>query len=101
MYLAILFYDFVLTFGREVNSFWSKKPTGASALFFFIRYVTLAYEVLDVVSSVFTLSDQVCYPSSLEGLPELTPSSQRCDCRVAFSDGLTQRILNVLALLQL
>ncbi|RPD67536.1 hypothetical protein L227DRAFT_569665 [Lentinus tigrinus ALCF2SS1-6] len=58
--VSLLFYDFVITSGREVNLFWTKKLTGASALFFFIRYVTLVYEILDVVSSVFTLSDKVC-----------------------------------------
>ncbi|RPD81463.1 hypothetical protein L226DRAFT_608688 [Lentinus tigrinus ALCF2SS1-7] len=57
--VSLLFYDFVITSGREVNLFWTKKLTGASALFFFIRYVTLVYEILDVVSSVFTLSDKV------------------------------------------
>ncbi|KAI0705759.1 hypothetical protein C8T65DRAFT_740799 [Cerioporus squamosus] len=57
--VSLLFYDFIVTFGREVNLFWSKKLSGASALFFFIRYVTVAYEILDVISSVFTFNDQV------------------------------------------
>ena len=56
---AMLFYDFTLTFDREVNLFWSKKFTGASALFFFIRYLTFAYELLDMASSLFTMSDEV------------------------------------------
>ena len=56
---AMLFYDFTLTFDREVNLFWSKKFTGASALFFLIRYLTFAYELLDMASSLFTMSDEV------------------------------------------
>ncbi|RPD68573.1 hypothetical protein L226DRAFT_576294 [Lentinus tigrinus ALCF2SS1-7] len=41
---VIFIYDYVLTFGREVDLFWTIKPTGASVLFFLIRYSSLAYE---------------------------------------------------------
>ena len=66
---AMLFYDFTLTFDREVNLFWSKKFTGASALFFLIRYLTFAYELLDIASSVFTMSDEVrlCPSATVQG----------------------------------
>ncbi|TFK81116.1 hypothetical protein K466DRAFT_604760 [Polyporus arcularius HHB13444] len=42
---AIFIYDCVLTFDREVNLFWTTRPTGASILFFLIRYTSLAFEV--------------------------------------------------------
>ncbi|KAI0704473.1 hypothetical protein C8T65DRAFT_741037 [Cerioporus squamosus] len=42
---VIFVYDCVLTFSREVNLFWTIKPTGASVLFFLIRYSSLAFEL--------------------------------------------------------
>ncbi|RDX45393.1 hypothetical protein OH76DRAFT_1420855 [Lentinus brumalis] len=55
--IVFLLYDYVLTLGREVGLFWNGTLTGASVLFFVIRYSTLLYEVLDIVEYVPTLSD--------------------------------------------
>ncbi|TFK79988.1 hypothetical protein K466DRAFT_605705 [Polyporus arcularius HHB13444] len=55
--IVFLLYDYVLTLGREVHLFWNGALTGASVLFFVIRYSTLLYEVLDIVEYVPTLSD--------------------------------------------
>ncbi|KAI0718852.1 hypothetical protein C8T65DRAFT_736894 [Cerioporus squamosus] len=48
---AIVFflYDYIITFGREVELFWTRKVTGASVLFLLIRYGTLLYKILDLV----------------------------------------------------
>ena len=48
--LVFFLYDYIITIGREVDLFWSRKITGASVLFLFIRYGTLVYKVLDLVS---------------------------------------------------
>ncbi|RDX51233.1 hypothetical protein OH76DRAFT_1481531 [Lentinus brumalis] len=43
---AFVFFDYFLTFGNEVNLFWSRKLSGASALFYATRYLNLALHVL-------------------------------------------------------
>ncbi|KAI0364556.1 hypothetical protein BV20DRAFT_983129 [Pilatotrama ljubarskyi] len=44
---AFLLYDYLITLEQEIQLFWKRKFTGASALFFFTRYSTLlAYDVL-------------------------------------------------------
>ncbi|RPD72578.1 hypothetical protein L226DRAFT_490110 [Lentinus tigrinus ALCF2SS1-7] len=55
--IVFLLYDYFLTLGREVRLFWTGTLTGASILFFSLRYATLLYEVLDIVEYVPTLSD--------------------------------------------
>ena len=44
--LALLFYDYVLTFPAEVRCIWNRKITGASLLFFVNRYCFLVFKVL-------------------------------------------------------
>ena len=44
---VFLLYDFVITFGREVNLFWSSKVTGASVLLIIIRYYSIVAEIVD------------------------------------------------------
>ncbi|KAI0716577.1 hypothetical protein C8Q76DRAFT_616795, partial [Earliella scabrosa] len=47
---VFLIYDYVITFGREVDLFWTTKLTGASVLFFTNRYVTLLFNALGLVA---------------------------------------------------
>ncbi|RDX52001.1 hypothetical protein OH76DRAFT_1400910 [Lentinus brumalis] len=58
---AIVFflYDYIITVGREVELFWTRKVTGASVLFFFIRYGTILYKILDLVVYA-PVSDKSC-----------------------------------------
>ncbi|KAI0630455.1 hypothetical protein C8Q77DRAFT_1133104 [Trametes polyzona] len=47
---TFLVYDYLLTLDQELKLFWRRKFTGASALFFFIRYSTLlCYAVLGTI----------------------------------------------------
>ncbi|RDX40130.1 hypothetical protein OH76DRAFT_1490555 [Lentinus brumalis] len=46
--IATLLYDFVITLDREINLFWGKKLTGASVLLLFIRYTSIAFEILNI-----------------------------------------------------
>ncbi|KAI0676146.1 hypothetical protein C8Q78DRAFT_957978, partial [Trametes maxima] len=56
----LLLYDYLLTFNQEVELFWTRRVTGASALFFIIRYLALVnYDILG--ATLFApLSDTVC-----------------------------------------
>ena len=44
-FVALILYDYLLTLGREVGLYWKMKPTGASVLFAFNRYLTIVYAV--------------------------------------------------------
>jgi len=46
---TLLFYDYMLTFSRELRCIWGRKFSGATLLFFLNRYLTLIYRVLMVV----------------------------------------------------
>ncbi|KAI0640700.1 hypothetical protein C8Q79DRAFT_435413 [Trametes meyenii] len=58
--MTLLLYDYLLTFDQEVELFWTRRATGASALFFIIRYLALVnYDILG--ATLFApLSDTVC-----------------------------------------
>ncbi|KAI0761519.1 hypothetical protein BD413DRAFT_617040 [Trametes elegans] len=71
--LALLTYEYALLFGREVDLFWKKKKTGATALFLLNRYFTLATEILEACGLVH-MSDT---RSVLSGRAPVHPSSHR------------------------
>ncbi|KAI1791856.1 hypothetical protein LXA43DRAFT_1094197 [Ganoderma leucocontextum] len=56
---CFLIYDYVITFHREVNLFWTHKYTGASVLFFANRYVTLVWNIMGL-AQLGNISDQRC-----------------------------------------
>ena len=43
--LALIFFEYTLTFDQEVRLFWGKKLTGAVSLFFANRYATVIYTI--------------------------------------------------------
>ncbi|KAI0355242.1 hypothetical protein OH77DRAFT_1521271 [Trametes cingulata] len=45
---VLLIHEYIITFDKEVNLFWSRKPTGASFVFFANRYLFLAQALLEV-----------------------------------------------------
>ena len=47
---AVLFYEYAITLGREIQLFWRSPFTGATGLFFGNRYLTLSYNVYNVVA---------------------------------------------------
>ena len=63
--LAILVYDYAITFPSEVQLFWGRKPTGATLLFFTNRYLVLSFWIIDT-ATVGPVSDAVssCAPSN-------------------------------------
>ncbi|RPD72646.1 hypothetical protein L226DRAFT_614790 [Lentinus tigrinus ALCF2SS1-7] len=47
--IALLIYDFVLTFDREVELFWKRKLTSASVLFILTRYIAIVRVLLSIM----------------------------------------------------
>lgn len=39
--LAMIVYEYLITFDQEVLLFWRRKPTGATVLFLMVRYLAL------------------------------------------------------------
>ncbi|RPD55658.1 hypothetical protein L227DRAFT_656701 [Lentinus tigrinus ALCF2SS1-6] len=56
---VLLFYDYILTFDKEVGLFW-KRISGASLLFLVNRYMTLLTQIFDVVQFTTDMSDESC-----------------------------------------
>ena len=46
----MLMYDYIVTFPYEVRLFWRRKATGATLLFFAIRYLTLFIWIFDAAT---------------------------------------------------
>ncbi|KAH9851988.1 hypothetical protein C2E23DRAFT_828545 [Lenzites betulinus] len=57
---AFLLYDYLISLDREIELFWTRSLTGASAIYFFTRYTTLiCYDVLGAITFAH-LSDTSC-----------------------------------------
>lgn len=62
--LVLVLYDYLLTLGEEVTSFWHSKLRAAHALFFLNRFGVVYYALTFTANA--QLSDQVCPgPTSL------------------------------------
>ncbi|KAI0738618.1 hypothetical protein C8Q80DRAFT_1275587 [Daedaleopsis nitida] len=59
--LALVIYDYAITLGQEIEMFWRRKLTGATALFLLNRYLL----VLDYIFNIATIerSSEVAYVS--------------------------------------
>ena len=49
---ALLAYEYIVAFGREVDLFWKRKLTMATVLFIANRYVPLAATIMNLPYSV-------------------------------------------------
>ncbi|RPD69066.1 hypothetical protein L226DRAFT_617051 [Lentinus tigrinus ALCF2SS1-7] len=67
---VLLFYDYILTFDKEVGLFW-KRISGASLLFLVNRYMTLLTQIFDVVQFTTDMSDE-------RSLRKIQQSSRDC-----------------------
>lgn len=52
-------YEYVITFDQEVSLFWTRKKTGATWLFFLIRYLALLGICLLNAATLAPMSDKV------------------------------------------
>lgn len=50
-------YDFLITFGREVDHIWRQKLTGATALFILMRYAHF-FDAIVVMLEIFPWAGQ-------------------------------------------
>ena len=85
--LVFLIYDYVITLGREVDAFWPAKLTGAYALFFVNRYVTLIWNMMGL-AQLGKFSDEVRHI-------ELITEIQSCSCpaEVMYISRVSYRVL--------
>ena len=44
-FLALIFFEYLITVDQEVTLFWGKRLTGAVTLFFANRYTTIIYTI--------------------------------------------------------
>ncbi len=56
--LALLYYDFIVTFPDEVKCIWQRKFTGATVLFFFNRYGALLLQLFHLVDDLYIWGTQ-------------------------------------------
>ena len=56
-----MIYDYAITLGAEIDLFWTRKPTGATALFVLNRYLL----VLDYIFNIATIERSSEMVSSL------------------------------------
>lgn len=45
-------YDYLVTFGREVELFWTRKFSGATILFLANKYISLVNHLFDLALSI-------------------------------------------------
>ncbi|KAI0629251.1 hypothetical protein C8Q77DRAFT_1220429 [Trametes polyzona] len=87
---AFLGFEYFLTLDREVELFWKRKFTGASALFLSNRYLPLLTIILEMCQST-PMSDRVCI-----GLAHVV----HLECDVSFSCTMFVKMTSVVSVLQ-
>ncbi len=50
---GLVVYEYMITFGREVELFWTGRLTGAAILFFFNRYLSLVVDVYGLLENMY------------------------------------------------
>ncbi|KAI0704489.1 hypothetical protein C8T65DRAFT_741048 [Cerioporus squamosus] len=59
--IVFLLYEYTITFGREVDLFWTRRFSGATALFLANKYITLLNHLFDLSLYLpFHVSDKTC-----------------------------------------
>ncbi len=61
MPLVLFIYDILLTFGHEVDWFWTSRMTSARTLFFANRSISLFWIVFNMILYSSSLSDKASY----------------------------------------
>ncbi|KAI0722672.1 hypothetical protein C8Q76DRAFT_782863 [Earliella scabrosa] len=71
--IALFAYEYLITLSREVDLFWKRKFTMASALFIVNRYLVLAVNILDMPYSIIVGCVGWSYASSILGVLQYLP----------------------------
>jgi len=50
--IAVLLYDILLTFDREVTCIWKRKTSAVTFIYLYLRYATLAFQIPHLVNSI-------------------------------------------------
>ncbi|KAI1794289.1 hypothetical protein LXA43DRAFT_996398 [Ganoderma leucocontextum] len=58
---SLVFYEYAITIGLEVQQIWRRKISGVTALFILTRYITLLHRILVVISLSSLHSLDTCY----------------------------------------
>ncbi len=72
-------YEYMITFGREVELFWTGRLTGAAILFFFNRYLSLVVDVYGLLENMY-VPDKVSRRNDLPGPVDAVFSSPEHVC---------------------
>ena len=64
--LVLFVYDVLITFDREVASFWTTNVTGGALLFFANKWVTVTFSAMLLVEFASFPSDEVSHPFLLQ-----------------------------------
>ena len=51
-FLVLIFFEYLITLDQEVKLFWRNKLTGAVALFFANRYITITYTMYFMLTNM-------------------------------------------------
>ncbi|RPD57257.1 hypothetical protein L227DRAFT_655663 [Lentinus tigrinus ALCF2SS1-6] len=60
--IAMVFYEDVITIGREVELFWGQRLTAASFLFFLNRYLTIIFLLSNMLGSIYPPTSLLLHP---------------------------------------
>ena len=82
-----LIYDYVITLGREVDAFWPAKLTGAYALFFVNRYVTLIWNMMGL-AQLGKFTDEVRHIELITAIQWYS-----CHAEVMYTSRVSYRVL--------
>ena len=63
-FTASLFFEYLITFDRELSYIRDHKRTWAKAMFILNRYLSLLQSVATLFSAIFPVTSFVCMPSS-------------------------------------
>ncbi|KAI0754063.1 hypothetical protein C8Q80DRAFT_1265773 [Daedaleopsis nitida] len=72
---SLVIYEYIITFGREVELFWHGRFTGAAALFYFNRYLNVVSNFYGLMQNVQTRDAVDCFVV-LQNCPGIAVSSK-------------------------
>ncbi|KAF8592706.1 hypothetical protein K439DRAFT_1610460 [Ramaria rubella] len=79
---VLLLYDHALTFGDEVNEFWTLRPSPTGALILIVRYFALLSRGLDVFGLIFHSIAAFFYTGwTPTPIPEVGPMKKKKNLR--------------------
>ncbi|CCM00311.1 uncharacterized protein FIBRA_02341 [Fibroporia radiculosa] len=69
---SIIFYDYAITLGQEIQLIWGRKPTSAIIIFFLNRYVVFAFGIVAILGTFAWSTDAGCACAAVIYLYDIT-----------------------------